>query len=149
MRLGICVATLIILATSNANAATPALAAADQAAAFKAAGFKQQGREWIRCEGDESASRQGGSIEAADLNGDGVPEAWVRESSLFCYGNTGEAFVLLTKKSDGWTVLLDTPGVAMPRKAKTMGWPDIEVGGPGMGPMPVYHFNGTKYVRGR
>ena len=149
MRLAVRVAALTLFVTSTAHAATPALTPADQTAAFKAAGFKLKGREWVRCDDTETASHQDGSIEVADLNGDGAPEAWVRESSLFCYGNTGEAFVLLTRKAGGWTVLLDTPGVAMPRKAKTMGWPDIEVGGPGLGPMPVYRFDGTRYVRGR
>jgi len=149
MRLGVCITALTVFATSAAWAATATLTPADQAAAFKAAGFKPKGREWVRCDDTETASHQNGSIEVADLNGDGVPEAWVRESSVFCYGNTAEAFVLLTKKGAGWTVLLDTAGVAMPRKTRTMGWPDIEVGGPGMGPMPVYRYNGTKYVRGR
>ena len=149
MSLDVCVAALMVLAVSSATAATPKLAPGDEAAAFRAAGFKQQGGAWMRCDDPETTSRQNGSIEATDLNGDGAPEAWVRESSLYCYGNTAEAFVLLTRKAGGWKVLLDTPGVAMPRKTKTMGWPDIEVGGPGLGPMPVYRFDGTKYVRGR
>jgi hypothetical protein len=147
MRPGLCIAALIACAVSRASAAAPALAPADEAAAFRAAGFELKGREWIRCDDPDTASRQGGSIEAADLNGDGAPEAWVRESSLYCYGNTAEAFVLLTRTGGAWTVLLDSPGVATPLKTKTMGWPDIEVGGPGLGPMPVYRFDGTKYVR--
>jgi hypothetical protein len=149
MRLGACVFALLVSATSGAFAATPALAPADEAAAFKTAGFKLKGREWVRCDDAETASHESGSIEVADLNGDGVPEAWVRESSVFCYGNTAEAFVLLTRKGGGWTVLLDSVGVALPRPTKTMGWPDIEVGGPGTGPMPVYRFNGSGYVRVR
>lgn len=138
-----------LLCATAAPAAPPGLSPAEQAAAFKAAGFKPKGREWVRCDDDQTASRQSGSIELADLNGDGAPEAWVRESSVFCYGNTAEAFVLLTRRGPGWTVLLDEVGVADLRRTKTLGWPDITVGGPGMGPMPVYRFNGTKYVRGR
>lgn len=148
LRLGAGLAALTLLTATGALAAPP-LTPSDKAAAFKAAGFKQKGQEWVRCDDTETASRQNGSIEVADLNGDGAPEAWVRESSLFCYGNTAEAFVLVTKKGPGWTVLLDEVGIAGPRKTKSLGWPDIEVGGPGMGPFPVYRFNGTKYVLGR
>lgn len=149
MRLVAGLTALVMFSATGALAAPPALSPAEQAAVFKAAGFKPRGREWVRCDDTGTASRQSGYIELADLNGDGAPEAWVRESSLFCYGNTGEAFVLLTKKGALWTVLLDQVGVADPKRTKTMGWPDIEVGGPGMGPMPVYRFNGAKYVRGR
>jgi hypothetical protein len=89
-----------------------------------------------------------GSIEPADLNGDGLPEAFVKESSTFCYGNTAESFVLVTKGKDGkWLKLMDEVGIADVKSAKTNGWPDIEVGGPGMGPVPVFRFNGKTYVR--
>ena len=65
------------LSTSSPNAAasqeaetTKTLNAADQAAAFKAAGFKKQGSAWRNCD-DRSAS---GSIErVGDFNGDGFP----------------------------------------------------------------------------
>lgn len=130
----------------------PALAAeptaAEKAAIFKAAGFKAKGNTFIRCEDDTTASASPGSIELQDLNGDGTEEAWVREGSLFCYGNTAEAFVLLTKSAKGeWTPILDEVGVALPLKTKSKGWLDIEVGGPGMGPFPVFRYSGKKFVR--
>ena len=103
----------------------------------------------MRCNDTETPSRQSGSIEIADLNGDGAPEAWVTEGSTLCYGNTAAAFVLVTKSGLGWAPLLDSVGIPVLRKTKSMGWPDIEVGVPGMGPFPVYRFNGTKYVRAR
>jgi hypothetical protein len=90
-----------------------------------------------------------GFIEADDLNGDGASEAFVRESSSFCYGATAEAFVLVAKNAKGeWSVLLDEVGMALvlDTKAKN-GWKDIEVGGPGAGPFPKFRHNGTKYVR--
>jgi hypothetical protein len=148
MRLSLGPAAVVLFAAIPVLAA-PTLSPADKAAAFRAAGFTLKGREWVRCDGTATASRMSGFIEAADLNGDGAPEAWVRESSTFCYGHTAEAFVLLTRKGAGWAVLLDEVGMALPRKTRTKGWPDVEVGGPGMGPFPVYHFNGTKYARGR
>jgi hypothetical protein len=129
-----------------AAAAPPALAAADQAAAFKAAGFTKKGAKWVRCDDTETASAQPGWLEPADLNGDGTPEVWVKESSLFCYGNTAEAFVLLTKTPAGWKVLLDQVGVPVELPAKAAGWPLIEVGGPGMGPFPRYRYTGARYA---
>jgi len=116
--------------------AADAFSAADKAAIFKAAGFKAKGGKQVRCEDDTTASYMAGFIEADDLNGDGAMEAFVRESSLFCYGNTAEAFVLVAKNAKGeWTALLDEVGMAnvLATKAKN-GWKDIEVGGPGMGP---------------
>jgi hypothetical protein len=122
------------------------ISAADRAAAFKAAGFQPHGDQYIRCE-DTAASAMPGSIEVADLNGDGLPEAWVKESSTFCYGNTAEAFVLVTKDAKGaWAVLLDQVGVPVEYEDRHLGWPDIEVGGPGFDKFPVYRFDGKTYV---
>ncbi|MDP3175740.1 MAG: hypothetical protein Q8M88_15015 [Phenylobacterium sp.] len=143
------VLALALSVATAAQAAPAPLTPADKAAAFKAAGFKPKGREWVRCDDTQTSSHQNGSIEVADLNGDGAPEAWVRESSVFCYGNTAEAFVLVTKRPTGWTILLDEVGIANPLATKHNGWPDIEVGGPGFGPSPKYRYNGVKYVAGR
>lgn len=140
---------LALIVGCPAAAATPSISSAGQAAAFRAAGFKQEGREWVRCEGDPSSSRMPGELETADLNGDGAPEVWIRESSTYCYGQTAEAFVLLTRKNSGWAVLLDEVGVANPLSAGRGGWPEIEVGGPGAGPFPVYRYEGSRYVRTR
>jgi hypothetical protein len=139
--------SIVVLFACSAFAAEPV--AADKAAIFKAAGFKAKASKYVRCE-DDSPSAMPGSIELQDLNGDGKAEAWVKESSTFCYGMTAEAFVLLGKDGKGnWTKLLDQVGMADVKRSKHGGWPDIEVGGPGMGPFPVYRWNGTKYVVGR
>jgi hypothetical protein len=137
---------LVALLATSAQAA-PALTETDKVAAFNAAGFHREGGQWLRCEDRQTSSRTPGAIEADDLNGDGRPEAWITESSTFCYGNTAEAFVLVTKTPRGWTALLDEVGIATAQRTKTAGWPDIEVGGPGLGPFPVYRFNGTNYRR--
>jgi len=147
MRLLTGIVLLSLLTGASAAAAPPALSDADKAAAFKAAGFTLKGGQWVRCEDDVTESKQTGSLEVADLNGDGAPEAWIRESSTFCYGNTAEAFVLLTRRPAGWAVILDEVGMAAELGAKTHGWPDIEVGGPGFDAMPVFRFNGDRYVR--
>ena len=137
---------MVLLAASIAQAE---LTPAEQAAVFNAAGFKPAPNgQYIRCEEQPpTLSYSPGRIELADLNGDGQPEAWVTESSLFCYGNTAESFVLLSKGSGGWRVLLDAVGIATVQKTKRSGWPDIEVGGPGFGKFPVYRWNGEAYVQ--
>ena len=137
---------LLALAATSAQAAPINLSTTERAAAFQAAGFRHWPEGWTRCREDPSTSHMYGTLEVADLNGDGAPEAWIVESSSFCYGATGQATVLLTRKPTGWTVLLDEVGVALEHKTKSNGWPDIEVGGPGFGPFPIFRFNGTKYV---
>ena len=140
----------VMMATGSALAAEAPAApsAADKAANFSAAGFKAKGKDYTRCPDDDAPSHSPGAIEMQDLNGDGTAEAWVRESSTFCYGNTEQAFVLVAKGTDGkWTVLLDEVGVGTTTDKKHKGWLDIEVGGPGMGPFPVFHYNGKKYVK--
>jgi ketosteroid isomerase-like protein len=133
-----------------ATSAEAGLGAADKAAAFKAAGFSVKGGEYVRCDDTVTASREPGSLEVADLNGDGRPEAFVKEGSTHCYGNTGVAFVLLTKQANGtWKVLLDQVGIPVVSETRHMGWPDIEVGGPGFEPFPTYRFNGTIYAKSR
>jgi hypothetical protein len=141
----LCLATLLGPALS---APPPALSAKEQAAVFAAAGFKAKGGKFVRCNEDPpTPSYVPGSIEVADLNHDGLPEAWVVESSTSCYGMTGEAFVLVTRDATGaWRKILDEVGIADVKQTKGAGWPDIEVGGPGMGPFPRFHYNGTKYV---
>jgi hypothetical protein len=139
-----------VLATGAALAAAPVeeLSAADKAAVFKVAGFKVKGGKQVRCEDNVTAGYMAGFIELDDLNGDGTKEAFVRESSSFCYGATAEAFVLVGKDDKGeWKVLLDQVGMALvlDTKAKN-GWKDVEVGGPGMGPFPKFRYDGKKYV---
>jgi hypothetical protein len=132
--------------------AGPAAAAepspANRAAIFKAAGFKAKGGQYVRCEEDPpTASYSPGRIELADLNGDGTFEAWVYESSVFCYGNTAESFVLLTRDAGGaWRKLAGDVGVPTPLATRRQGWPDVEVGGPGFGKFPVLRWNGRTYA---
>lgn len=144
----ILLAVTFLMAASVGTAGAADLTAAERAAIFKAAGFKAQGKNFVRCVEDTSASRLPGSIEMQDLNGDGRNEAIVSESSLFCYGNTEQAFVVLTQDAKGaWSIVLDEVGVPTPLEVKHNGWRDVEVGGPGMGPFPVFKFDGKKYGR--
>lgn len=119
----------------------------DLAAAFAAAGFEHLADgKYVRCREDPpTLSYLPGQAEVTDLNGDGRPEVWITEGSIFCYGNTGTAFVLLTRDGDGWRKLLDEVGMPLILDTKHTGWPDIEVGGPGFGRFPVYRWDGQVY----
>jgi hypothetical protein len=124
-------------------ATTKTLDAADQAAAFKAAGFKKQGSTWRNCD-DRSAS---GSIErVADFNGDGLPDAVLVEGGTACYGMTAQAFWLVSKRPDGsWKLMTEGPGIAELLKTKGVdGWPDVSIGGPGFC-FPIERWNGKEY----
>ncbi|MFO1058756.1 MAG: hypothetical protein U1E53_17530 [Dongiaceae bacterium] len=146
-----CAALAVVLLCAGivpAMAAAPPLSAADQAAAFKAAGFKQRGKAWhSSCEDPGTASYVPGEIEpVGDLNGDGRPDALITESSTYCYGDAGTAFWLVSKQANGrWTLMANETGMATFLAGKGAGgWPDIEVGGPGFC-FPVVRWDGRQY----
>jgi len=138
-------AAMFALSVTVAGSAEPS--APERAAIFKAAGFKAKGDKFVRCEDDVTLSYSPGRTEMEDLNADGSAEAWVKEGSLVCYGNTAEFFVLLTKDANGaWINILENVGVPMTLETKNKGWPDIEAGGPGFDKSPVYRYDGKSYV---
>lgn len=134
-----------------ADAAPPTkLSPLEQAAIFKAAGFKYVRRQWESGCNDPSAGApyEPGSIsEIRDINGDGRPEAVVTEGGSYCYGNTGMAFWLLSKQtSGGWKLIHSETGMPQFLTTKGMGgWPDISVGGLGFC-FPVMRWNGKAYA---
>lgn len=129
-------------------AASPTkLSPAEEAAAFKAAGFKLQGKQWRACQDQSSSYTPGAIEEVRDLNGDGRLEALVTEGSTDCYGNTGVGYSVVSQLANGsWKLM--TKGIGMVTFLNTKGtggWPDIEVGGPGFC-FPVLRWNGSEYV---
>jgi hypothetical protein len=133
-------------------AAAVAVPAAEQAAIFTAAGFSRRGSQWrTDCNDPGVTDYEPGAIETyRDLNGDGRPEAVVTESSVYCYGNTGTAFRLLTKLPTGrWKLLLENPGFAefLPTRG-VAGMPDVSIGLPGYC-FPVLRWNGKAYTLNR
>jgi hypothetical protein len=140
-------AILVVLFCTPMLASSTELSPADEAAAFKAAGFTLKGKQWRACD-DNSASYTPGAIEQVrDLNGDGRPDALVTEGSTDCYGNTGVGYSLVSQQANG-TWKLMTKGIGMVSFLTTKGvggWPDIEVGGPGFC-FPVLRWNGKEYV---
>ncbi len=138
---------LATLFCASALASPAKLSPADEAAAFKGAGFTLKGKQWRACD-DPTASYTPGAIqEVRDLNGDGYVEAVLTEGGTFCYGNTGAGYSLVSKQADGsWKLLSAGPGILSVLATKGVdGWPDIEIGGPGFC-FPVERWNGRKYV---
>ncbi len=143
MKLNTLIASVPMLMFCASVSGAPAkLSPADEAAAFKAAGFKLKGKQWGACN-DPSPSYTPGEVqEARDLNGDGRPEAILTESSTSCYGNTGAGYSLVSQQADGsWKLI--TRGMGMLTVLTTKGadgWPDIEIG------FPVERWDGRKYA---
>lgn len=144
---------LVLALTTAPLLAQVTLTPADQAAAFRAAGFKRVGGQWQACGDPGTASYTPGAIEqVADLNGDGRPEAVVTEGSTFCFGSTEVGYALVSKQANGsWKLVTGGPGIVtvLPTPAKILaangGWPDLEIGGPGFC-FPVERWNGREYV---
>lgn len=130
-----------------AHSATPKLSAADEAAAFKAAGFTLKGKQWRGCE-DPTPSYEPGAIqEVRDFNGDGRPEAVITEGGTYCYGNVGAGYSIVSKQQNGsWKLITNGTGIISFLQTRGVaGWPDIEVGGPGFC-FPVQRWNGKEYT---
>ncbi|WP_431282433.1 hypothetical protein ACQW02_23985 [Humitalea sp. 24SJ18S-53] len=139
----------LALATAPAAQAQPAAApsAAEQATILRAAGFVQRGGAWVGCEGQSRASIEPGDVR--DINGDGLPEAFVTDGGTACYGMTGQGFVLLTRGQNGqWRKVFESPGIPTVMTTSANGWPDLQVGGPGFC-HPVYRWNGRTYQQNR
>ena len=138
-----------LLLAGEALAAGAQLSPADEAAAFKAAGYVQRGKQWRGDCGDPgmAAYMPPETETVRDLNGDGRPEAVIVEGSTFCYGITGQGFVLVSQQADGSRMQLARES-GVPRFLATHGkdsWPDVEVGGPGFC-FPVQRWNGRTYA---
>jgi hypothetical protein len=141
---------ICLFCTAPASAQTT-LSAADQAAAFTAAGFTRIDGQWRSCEDPGTASYTPGSIDqAADLNGDGRPEAIISEGSSFCYGMQGSGYMLVSKQADGrWTLITSGSGIPSPLTTKGAGgWPDLQIGGPGFC-FAIERWNGKAYELNR
>lgn len=128
-------------------AQTAALAPADEAAAFAAAGFTRLDGAWRACEDPGTASYTPGAIEqVTDLNGDGRPEAIITESSGFCYGMQGSGYMLVSQQPDrSWKLVTSGSGILIPLETRGAGgWQDLQIGGPGFC-FAVERWNGSAY----
>lgn len=141
-------ALLSLMIVATPAAAQVMLSPADQAAAFKAAGFKKHGTAWHGCDDPGTASYTPGAIETVrDLNRDGRPEAVITEGSIACFGGDEMGYTLVSKQADqSWKSVTSGAGILKILATKGMGgWPDLEIGGQGFC-FPVQRWNGKAYV---
>ena len=131
------VAALLLPAAGLAQVLTPT----ERVAAARAAGFRAQG---LRIVNECDAVAENIAFERRDLNGDGVSELVVSDSSA-CYGASGSTFAVLRRVNGQWKPVLAAQGVMTVLKTRHGGWADIEIGGPGFGKMPVARWSGQQY----
>jgi len=133
-----------MVAATGASAAKAPVVASEYPSILAAAGFRQQGGKWSGQSAECEAMLAPEDVR--DLNGDGVPEAQVVETGSFCYGGAEQGVYLLTRAAPGrWTLLFNSPGIAVFRETRTGGWPDMMLGGPGFC-HPVYRWTGKTYA---
>lgn len=151
MKLKTLIAGAALLLSCTTVLGSPAtLSAAEQAAAFKAAGFPLKGKRWQACDDPTAGYTPGAISEVRDLNGDGRPEAVITEGGSYCYGNVGLGYSLVSKQANGtWKLITSGTGiVTFLTTTGVGGWPDIEIGGAGFC-FPVERWNGRQYARQR
>lgn len=140
---GVCVA-------DGAPSALPTPVDFDQA--FQAAGMVKKNGHWTGCPDDDNGYAQVENGDYRDINQDGVNDLVISDYGGYCYGDTGQGFVILTQGPDKrWRKLYSSPGI--PEFVKTAvktpdGWPDLQFGGPGFC-LPIDRWNGKDYVFNR
>ncbi len=128
-----------------------ALSAADEKAAFTAAGFKFTGKQWRACGDPGTASYQPGFVQVVhDLNRDGRMEAILTENSAACFGSSGAGYWIVSQQANGsWKLITSGEGNVRVLETRGVGnWPDLEIGGPGFC-FPIERWNGKAYVLNR
>jgi hypothetical protein len=142
----------LLYATAPLAGAAPTAATLsdkDQAAALAAAGATRVKGIWTMCA--ENPDTTGARIEAAaDVNGDGLPDAVIAEDGSFCYGFTGTGYAVVSKQTSGqWRLMAQGAGIPEFLSAHgAEGWPDLRIGGPGFC-FPVQRWDGKAYVQNR
>src|SRR5262245_13345829 len=164
MRPAALIATVVSLSVSAVLAAAPAPASAQKGAAlmfakgsgtlteaekmemFKATGLivSKDGKGFV----DEVCGQTAGAdVEIRDMNADKVPEVLIIYGNDCLAGNTGSNVLLFIKDASGkYKANLGFPGAsADPLPQKSMGYPDLQIGGPGFC-FPVWRWNGKEYA---
>jgi len=132
---------------AKAPAAASAAAKPDPAAAAKTVAEATAGRLTAlagKVFDEACGSEVDYQADAIDLNGDGQPEVFTQLQSG-CYGMAGVQLDLLIKGKDGkWKSQFGFPGMYTVLETRHLGWPDIEIGGPG-DCFPIWRWSGAQY----
>lgn len=84
--------------------------------------------------------------EVVDLDKDGQPEVFTKVHGTCWGGGAGVHMNLLIKGRDGqWRPQFGFPGIPHVLESGHLGFPDIEIGGPGFC-FPVWRWNGQAYA---
>lgn len=140
----ISIAALACLSFANSAQGRDAakLPPAEMTVVYEAAGLTERGGKVL----DSCDQPVTPEVNAVDLNGDGQHEVFVQVESP-CFGAAGGQLSLLVKNKQGrWHDNFGFPaGGYKILRAKTQGYPDIEIGGPGTC-APVWRWNGKAYA---
>lgn len=113
-------------------------------AIFTAAGFKYANGAW------RGKCSFGHISLIKDFNGDGRPDAIIKDGGTRCYAHTGVGFHLVTKQANNkWTRILNSPGE--PVFLKTIGrhgWPDLAITNSSQCHQ-ILSWNGTQFAKTR
>ena len=126
-----------------------ALPISERDALFRAAGAQPMGGgRWTGCVDDPSGHSEAQVAMVQDINGDGRPEAMIRDSGSFCNGYAGVSSTVLTQTSAGtWQVIYSNQGFVNFLVSRGIdGFPDIEAGLPGFC-FPYFRWNGSEYTK--
>lgn len=132
--------TLTLLSTATFGKTESKVSTKEASQIFKAVGFSKTTDGW------DGGCGLGEITTYKDLNGDGLKEAVISDSSFMCYGNTGVGYYIISKQLNGtWKPIFENMGIPTFLKTKGIdGWPDIENGGPGFC-FAVFRWNGNSY----
>lgn len=132
---------LCLLSTiSFAEQQYPTVPAKEHDLIFKAAGFNKVKGNWVGNCGTGKITTY------KDLNGDGLSDAVISDSSSNCYGRTGMGYYLMAQTAKStWKKIFENSGAPSFLETKgTDGWPDIHNLGAGFC-FAVYRWDGKAY----
>jgi hypothetical protein len=132
------IAALFCLPSSPAGAAP---AAVDREETHRLLGLERKGGRLVNECGEPAKPK----IDIVDLNGDGQPEVVALLTGSICYGGAGGRLSLFIRTAGGWKDQFGFPaGDYRILARRRSGYPDIEIGGPGMC-QPVWGWTGRAY----
>lgn len=134
---------LFIATLLNAFPAIAAeLSANDKLAIIKIAGLTEENGKYFTMACDEKTESE---LIVEDLNKDEQPEAFIRSHGMCLGGGAGIAISLYIKDAKGeWKANLGFPGDYKILDTNNLGYPDLEISGPGFC-FPVWRWNGEAY----
>lgn len=128
--------------TAEARVSEPTLADLDEIVRFLDLARAATGEGWV----DGACGRPATfEVQSMDLNEDGAPELMVAFGNTCTSGGAGiSAAVFVRDEGVRLRNVLLLPGIASVRDERTLGYADLQIGGPGFC-VGVWAWNGTEY----